>query len=68
MEMLERRIDKTAKMLKGDKSLQAEYDFMKMVCETLEQGRPARSANARPSKRRCWRRLPCSQKNLTSQI
>jgi GTP-binding protein YchF len=48
MEMLERRIDKTAKMLKGDKSLQAEYDFMKMVYETLEQGRPARSAECTP--------------------
>lgn len=43
MEMLERRIDKTAKMLKGDKSLQTEYDFLSRVYAALEEGQPARS-------------------------
>lgn len=43
MEMLERRIDKTAKMLKGDKSLQTEYDFLSRVYAALEKGQPARS-------------------------
>jgi GTP-binding protein YchF len=43
MEMLERRIDKTAKLLKGDKSLQPEYDFLLKVQQILEQGKPARS-------------------------
>ena len=44
MEMLERRIDRTAKALKGDKTLQGEYDFLKSVLATLEDGKPARAA------------------------
>ncbi|MDD4413191.1 MAG: redox-regulated ATPase YchF [Oscillospiraceae bacterium] len=48
MEMLERRIDKTFKMLKGDKSLQTEYDFLKRVYAALEQGKPARSVECTP--------------------
>lgn len=43
MEMLERRIDKTAKMLKGDKSLQTEYNLLKKIYAALEQGKPARA-------------------------
>ena len=43
MEMVERRIDRTAKALKGDKSLQAELDFFKRVMATLEAGKPARA-------------------------
>ena len=38
-----RRIDKTAKALKGDKSLQAELDFLKRLYAHLESGKPARS-------------------------
>ena len=48
MEMLERRIDRTAKMLKGDKSLQPELDFFKRVLEVLEAGKPARSVECAP--------------------
>ncbi len=48
MEMLERRIDKTAKLLKGDKSLQPELDFFKRVLETLQSGKPARSVSCSP--------------------
>ena len=48
MEMLERRIDRTAKMLKGDKSLQTEYDFFKRVLGVLESGKPARSVECTP--------------------
>ncbi|MDD2418604.1 MAG: redox-regulated ATPase YchF [Oscillospiraceae bacterium] len=48
MEMLERRIDKTFKMLKGDKFLQTEYDFLKRVYAALEQGKPARSVECTP--------------------
>ncbi len=44
MEMLERRIDRTAKAMKGDKTLQGEYDFLKSVLTELENGRPARTA------------------------
>ena len=43
MEMLERRIDKTKKMLKGDKKYQRDIDFYQRVLEALENGRPARS-------------------------
>ncbi len=43
MEMLERRVERTAKALKGDKSLQGEYDYLKQVLAALEQGKPARS-------------------------
>ncbi len=42
MEMLERRLERTQKALKGDKSLQVEVDFLKRVLETLEGGKPAR--------------------------
>ncbi len=42
MEMVERRLDRTTKALKGDKSLQVEVDFLKRVLETLEAGKPAR--------------------------
>ena len=43
MEMLERRIDKTKKMLKGDKKYQRDIDFYTRVLSALEQGKPARS-------------------------
>ena len=48
MEMLERRIDRTAKIMKDDKSLQTELDFLKRVYEALEQGKPARSVECTP--------------------
>lgn len=41
--MLERKIDRTQKMLKGDKKYQKDIDFYKRVLETLEAGKPARS-------------------------
>ncbi len=43
LEVLERRIDKTKKMLKADKKYQEELDFFERVRETLEAGKPARS-------------------------
>lgn len=43
MEILERRVQKTQKNLKGDKSLQAELDILKKVLTTLEQGLSART-------------------------
>ena len=48
MEMLERRIDRTAKALKGDKGLQTELDFFKRVYTVLEEGKPARSVECTP--------------------
>ena len=43
MEVLERRIQKTAKNLKGDKSLQKELDLLKRVAEFIGGGTSARA-------------------------
>ena len=43
VEMLERRIDKTKKMLKGDKKYQRDIDFYQRVLDALEKGKPGRS-------------------------
>ncbi len=43
VEMLERRIDKAKKMLKGDKKYQKDIDLFERVMAALEEGKPARS-------------------------
>ncbi|MDR0851146.1 MAG: redox-regulated ATPase YchF [Clostridiales Family XIII bacterium] len=43
LEILDRRIDKTQKALKGDKNLQKELDVLKKLKAGLESGLPARS-------------------------
>lgn len=43
IEMVERRRDKSMKLLKGDKSLQKEVDFLNRLISHLEDGKPARS-------------------------
>ncbi|MBO5872821.1 MAG: redox-regulated ATPase YchF [Clostridia bacterium] len=43
IEMVERRLDKASKALKGDKSMQTEVDFLKKLKESLENGIPARA-------------------------
>ena len=43
MEVLDRRIDKTRKMLKADKKYQEELDFFLRVREALDAGKSARS-------------------------
>ncbi len=43
MEMVENRIAKVSKLMKGDKSLAAEVDFLKRLYDHLESGLPARS-------------------------
>ena len=43
LEMLEKRIDKTRKNLKGDKSLQKELDILMKLKDGLEGGKPARA-------------------------
>ena len=48
MEILDRRIDKTQKMLKADKKYQAELDFFKRVREALDAGKSARSVECTP--------------------
>lgn len=43
MEMVERRISRVTKDLKGDRSLQKELDFLKQLQALLESGKPARA-------------------------
>lgn len=43
LEMIERRIDKTRKGLKADKSLQAELDLLERINTVLESGQSART-------------------------
>lgn len=43
MELLERRIDKTRKALKSDKTAQAELDLLERIQKTLEEGLSART-------------------------
>ncbi len=43
LEILERRIDRTKKAMKGDKSLSTELELLERVKEALENGKPARS-------------------------
>lgn len=43
IEIAQRRLDKATKALKGDKSMQAEVDFLKRLLAHLEDGLPARS-------------------------
>lgn len=45
IEMVERRKDKAMKLLKGDKSLQKEVDFLARLINHLEEGKPARSVD-----------------------
>lgn len=48
LEVLDRRIDKTQKMIKADKKYQVELDFYRRVREALDAGRPARSVECSP--------------------
>ena len=43
MDTVSRRLDRTVKAMKSDKSLQAEVDFLKRLNDWLESGKPARS-------------------------
>ncbi len=51
MEIAQRRLDKAQKALKGDKSLQAEVDFLRRLMAHLESGLPARSIEADETER-----------------
>lgn len=43
IEQLEKRIDKTAKLLKGDRSLQGQLDLYKKILDALNEGKTART-------------------------
>ena len=48
MEVLDRRIEKTQKLMKADKKYQEEYDFFQRVREALDAGTSARSVECTP--------------------
>ena len=48
IEILDRRIEKTQKLIKGDKKYQADYDFFMRVKEALDEGKAARSVECTP--------------------
>ena len=48
MEAVERRLTRTQKALKGDRSLQTEVDLLNRVYAALESGLPARSVDCTP--------------------
>ena len=43
LELVQRRLDRSLKALKGDKGMQREVDFLKRLIAHLENGQPARS-------------------------
>jgi len=57
LEILERRIDKTKKLLKGDKTLQNELDFLIKLQNTLEKGQSARSVDTNNSEEKMLKEI-----------
>ena len=55
LEMIERKIDKTRKLLKSDKTLQNELDFLLKVQDVLNQGQPARTIETNESEEKILR-------------
>lgn len=58
LEILERRIDRAKKALKGDKSVQAEVDFFESLKAHLENGKSARSYDFSDEERSMLRDTP----------
>ncbi len=58
IEILERRIDRTKKLVKGDKKYQAEVDFLEALKAHLETGKPARSYNFSDEERQIIKSTP----------
>lgn len=52
IEIMERRIDRTKKMMKsGDKKFQVELEFFEKIKEVLEAGKPARAIDVTPEEK-----------------
>lgn len=58
IEMLERRIDRTKKALKGDKKYQVELDFLENLKAHLENGKSARSFDMSDEEREILKTTP----------
>ncbi len=57
MEMIERRIDRVKKALKGDKKFQIELDLLERVKAGLEEGKPARALDYSDEEREMMREV-----------
>ena len=51
VELVQRRIDKAQKMVKGDKKFRYQVDFFKRVLDTLNEGKPARTVDCSDDER-----------------
>lgn len=66
VEMLERRIDKTKKMLKGDKKYQKDIDLLKEFLPHSTRANPQEVLNVTMTKKQFFQRLRFSQTSLLS--
>ncbi len=57
VEILERRIERTKKLMKGDKSLAGELALLERVMDALENGKPARSLDYTPEEELIMREI-----------
>lgn len=57
IEILERRIDRTKKLMKGDKTLAGELSLLERVMEALSAGKPARSLEYTPEEELIMREI-----------
>ena len=57
VEIIERRIDRTKKAMKGDKTLASELALLERVKEALEDGKPARSLEYTPEEEAIMREI-----------
>ena len=51
LELIERRLERTAKALKGDKSLAKEVELIERVKDELEKGKPVRNIEVTPDEK-----------------
>lgn len=58
LELIERRIDRTKKAMKGDKSLAPQVDFLEALKSFMEDGRPARAYNINDEQREWLKETP----------
>ncbi len=58
IEIAEKRLDKTKKLMKGDKTLEGEADFLQRVLDTLNEGKSPRGLDMTTSEREIFDTLP----------
>lgn len=58
LELIERRIDRTKKAMKGDKSLAPQVDFLEALKSFMEDGKPARAYNINDEQREWLKETP----------